>query len=74
MWGGEGGGGEGGGGEGGGCFVTKMHNLQLFLFINLLQQCMQDIMDGFFPSELQGRYPNGISFEVNAPNLKTLQM
>ncbi|NXF83985.1 UBX11 protein, partial [Sclerurus mexicanus] len=24
------------------------------------QQCLQDIMDGYFPSELQSRYPNGI--------------
>jgi len=72
MWGG--GGREGRGGEGGGGFVRTMHSLQLFLFIDLLQQCMQDIMDGFFPSELQGRYPDGIPFEVNAPNLKSLQM
>lgn len=28
------------------------------------QQCMQDIMDGYFPSELQSRYPDGIPFEV----------
>lgn len=28
------------------------------------QQCMQDIMDGYFPSELQTRYPGGIPFEV----------
>ncbi|NWR80970.1 UBX11 protein, partial [Centropus unirufus] len=24
------------------------------------QQCLQDIMDGYFPSELQMRYPEGI--------------
>ncbi|NXP08954.1 UBX11 protein, partial [Thinocorus orbignyianus] len=24
------------------------------------QQCLQDIMDGYFPSELQRRYPDGI--------------
>ncbi|NXG01682.1 UBX11 protein, partial [Sakesphorus luctuosus] len=24
------------------------------------QQCLQDIMDGYFPSELQPRYPDGI--------------
>lgn len=28
------------------------------------QQCMKDIMDGYFPSELQSRYPDGIPFEV----------
>ena len=25
---------------------------------------MQDIMDGFFPSELQNRYPDGVPIEV----------
>ncbi|NXO43528.1 UBX11 protein, partial [Locustella ochotensis] len=24
------------------------------------QQCLQDIMDGYLPSELQPRYPNGV--------------
>ncbi|NXT24004.1 UBX11 protein, partial [Syrrhaptes paradoxus] len=24
------------------------------------QQCLQDIMDGYFPSELQTRYPDGV--------------
>ncbi|XP_067399437.1 UBX domain-containing protein 11 isoform X2 [Emydura macquarii macquarii] len=28
------------------------------------QQCLQDIMDGYFPSELQKRYPDGIPFQV----------
>ncbi|XP_074017941.1 UBX domain-containing protein 11 [Numenius arquata] len=28
------------------------------------QQCLQDIMDGYFPSELQMRYPDGIPLEV----------
>ncbi|XP_068513754.1 UBX domain-containing protein 11 isoform X1 [Anas acuta] len=28
------------------------------------QQCLQDIMDGYFPSELQTRYPDGIPFQV----------
>ena len=26
---------------------------------------MKDIMDGYFPSELQSRYPDGIPFEVH---------
>lgn len=30
----------------------------------MTQQCMQDIMDGFFPSELQIRYPDGVPVEV----------
>lgn len=30
----------------------------------MTQQCMQDIMDGFFPSELQMRYPDGVPLEV----------
>uniref|UniRef100_A0A3Q0RVZ4 UBX domain-containing protein 11 n=1 Tax=Amphilophus citrinellus TaxID=61819 RepID=A0A3Q0RVZ4_AMPCI len=29
------------------------------------QQCMQDLMDGYFPSELQERFPDGVPFEVN---------
>ncbi|KAF7660062.1 hypothetical protein LDENG_00288570 [Lucifuga dentata] len=29
------------------------------------QQCMQDLMDGYFPSELQQRFPDGVAFEVH---------
>lgn len=29
-----------------------------------LQQFVQDLMDGYFPSELQSRFPDGIPFEV----------
>lgn len=28
------------------------------------QRCMQDVMDGYFPSELQTRYPDGIPINV----------
>ncbi|CAB3977295.1 UBX domain-containing 11-like [Paramuricea clavata] len=28
------------------------------------QRCIQDIMDGYFPSELQDRYPDGVSIKV----------
>ncbi|XP_070620806.1 UBX domain-containing protein 11 isoform X3 [Erythrolamprus reginae] len=28
------------------------------------QRCLRDIMDGFFPSELQSRYPSGVPFQV----------
>ncbi|XP_029427107.1 UBX domain-containing protein 11 isoform X2 [Rhinatrema bivittatum] len=28
------------------------------------QQCLQDIMDGYFPTELQRRYPEGIPLQV----------
>ncbi|CAN0300596.1 unnamed protein product [Lampetra fluviatilis] len=28
------------------------------------QECLQDIVDGYFPSELQGRYPDGVPFQV----------
>uniref|UniRef100_A0A3Q3WHI4 UBX domain-containing protein 11 n=1 Tax=Mola mola TaxID=94237 RepID=A0A3Q3WHI4_MOLML len=28
------------------------------------QQCMQDLMDGYFPSELQERFPEGVPLEV----------
>ena len=30
------------------------------------QICIQDIMDGYFPSELQTRYPEGVPFFVSA--------
>ncbi|KAM5248625.1 UBX domain-containing protein 11 [Ctenodactylus gundi] len=29
------------------------------------QRCLQDILDGFFPSELQRLYPNGVPFKVS---------
>uniref|UniRef100_A0A8C6XCW3 UBX domain-containing protein 11 n=1 Tax=Naja naja TaxID=35670 RepID=A0A8C6XCW3_NAJNA len=29
------------------------------------KHCLRDIMDGFFPSELQSRYPNGVPFQVH---------
>ncbi|XP_056330626.1 UBX domain-containing protein 11 [Danio aesculapii] len=29
------------------------------------QECMQDLMDGFFPSELQERFPNGVPFQLH---------
>ncbi|XP_048356899.1 UBX domain-containing protein 11 isoform X1 [Sphaerodactylus townsendi] len=28
------------------------------------QQCLRDLMDGYFPSELQRRYPEGVPFQV----------
>ncbi|KAK3747756.1 hypothetical protein QZH41_008788, partial [Actinostola sp. cb2023] len=28
------------------------------------KQCMQDFMDGYFPSELQSRFPDGVPFNV----------
>uniref|UniRef100_A0A671W407 UBX domain-containing protein 11 n=1 Tax=Sparus aurata TaxID=8175 RepID=A0A671W407_SPAAU len=31
---------------------------------NSTQRCMQDLMAGYFPSELQGRFPDGVPFEV----------
>ncbi|XP_077577014.1 UBX domain-containing protein 11 isoform X1 [Stigmatopora nigra] len=32
---------------------------------NSTQQCMQDLMEGYFPSELQSRFPDGVPFEVH---------
>ncbi|KAF0045240.1 hypothetical protein F2P81_001769 [Scophthalmus maximus] len=29
------------------------------------QQCMKDLMDGYFPSELHERFPDGVPFEVH---------
>ncbi|KAM9116641.1 UBX domain-containing protein 11 isoform 3-T4 [Pangshura tecta] len=49
------------------------------------QQCLQDIMDGYFPSELQTRYPDGVPFQgsdgtrsnevilVETPSLKAVK-
>lgn len=31
---------------------------------NTTQRCVQDIMDGYFPSELQTRYPDGVPIKV----------
>ncbi|KAG9283853.1 UBX domain-containing protein 11 isoform X1 [Astyanax mexicanus] len=28
------------------------------------QRCMQDLMDGYFPSELQDRFPDGVIFQI----------
>ncbi len=28
------------------------------------QQCMQDLMDGYFPTELQARYPDGVPLKI----------
>ncbi|KAM4795842.1 UBX domain-containing protein 11 [Rhinophrynus dorsalis] len=28
------------------------------------QECLRDIMDGYFPSELQRRFPDGVTFQV----------
>lgn len=29
------------------------------------QSFLKDILDGYFPSELQGRYPDGVPFNVS---------
>ena len=34
------------------------------LFRSLPQRCLRDILDGFFPSELQRLYPDGVPFKV----------
>ena len=31
----------------------------------LTQICIKDLMDGYFPSELQERYPDGVPFNVS---------
>lgn len=54
-------------------WLLKLHKIQHFkldsfvvhnLFLWGLQRCMQDLMDGYFPSELQERFPDGVPFEV----------
>ena len=32
--------------------------------IFLSQQCARDLMDGYFPSELQSRFPDGVPFQL----------
>lgn len=47
-------------------FYRKLpaHSWLHLSILRFLQQCMQDIMDGYFPSELQHRFPDGVPFEV----------
>lgn len=35
------------------------------VFLWSAQQCMKDLMDGYFPSELHERFPDGVPFEVS---------
>lgn len=32
----------------------------------MFQQCLKDIMDGYFPSELQPHYPDGVPLQASA--------
>lgn len=38
--------------------------LIIHIIFLMVQQCMQDLMDGYFPSELQQRFPAGVPFKV----------
>ncbi|XP_056122240.1 UBX domain-containing protein 11 [Rhinichthys klamathensis goyatoka] len=64
----------------GGAKLTQKSSIPLWLYKNGIvmfngplrcyqeptaQECMQDLMDGFFPSELQERFPNGVPLEVH---------
>ncbi|XP_016147915.1 UBX domain-containing protein 11 [Sinocyclocheilus grahami] len=64
----------------GGAKLTQQSSIPLWLYKNSIvmfsgpfrsyqdpstQECMQDLMDGFFPSELQERFPNGVPFQVH---------
>ncbi|XP_058601848.1 UBX domain-containing protein 11 isoform X2 [Onychostoma macrolepis] len=64
----------------GGAKLTQQSSIPLWLYKNGIvmfsgpfrsyqdpstQECMQDLMDGFFPSELQERFPNGVPFQVH---------
>ena len=47
------------------CLTFNLDSLVVqILFLWSSQRCMQDLMDGFFPSELQDRFPDGVPFEV----------
>ncbi|KAM8869538.1 UBX domain-containing protein 11 isoform 2-T2 [Spinachia spinachia] len=63
-----------------GAQLAKREPIQLRLFCNGIvmfggpfrsyqelstQRCMNDLMDGYFPSELQERFPDGVPFEVH---------
>ncbi|XP_048010117.1 UBX domain-containing protein 11 isoform X1 [Megalobrama amblycephala] len=64
----------------GGAKLTQKSSIPLWLYKNGIvmfsgpfrsyqdpttQVCMQDLMDGFFPSELQEKFPNGVPFQVH---------
>ncbi|XP_067304254.1 UBX domain-containing protein 11 [Pseudorasbora parva] len=64
----------------GGAKLTQKSSIPLWLYKNGIvmfsgpfrsyqdpttQECMQDLMDGFFPSELQDRFPNGVPLQVH---------
>lgn len=64
----------------GGAKLTQKSSIPLWLYKNgivifsgpfrsyqdpITQECMQDLMDGFFPSELQDRFPNGVPLQVH---------
>ncbi|XP_043116648.1 UBX domain-containing protein 11 [Puntigrus tetrazona] len=64
----------------GGAKLTQQSSIPLWLYKNGIvmfsgpfrpyqdpstQECMQDLMDGFFPSELQERFPNGVPFQIH---------
>ncbi|XDV40704.1 hypothetical protein PO909_009733 [Leuciscus waleckii] len=64
----------------GGAKLTQKSSIPLWLYKNGIvmfsgpfrsyqepttQECMQDLMDGFFPSELQERFPNGVPLQVH---------
>nr|BAC27893.1 unnamed protein product [Mus musculus] len=38
------------------------------------QRCLRDILDGFFPSELQRLYPDGVPFKVSSSSQPTLSL
>ena len=38
------------------------------------QTFLQDVLDGYFPSELQKRYPDGVPFNVRAITLTMLRI
>jgi hypothetical protein len=40
----------------------------------LTQRCMTDIMDGYFPSELQDRYPDGVPLSVSHVLFKSMMI
>ena len=44
--------------------LKSLSTFSFFLSIFFLKICMQDFMDGYFPSELQNTFPDGVPFKV----------
>lgn len=44
--------------------MTQVYIANVIVFIANYQEFIQDLTDGYFPSELKEAYPEGVPFEV----------